>query len=203
MNNQIEYNLEESMSYGEYRSLVKDLLARGKSTGKSQTEDLLNYSKLNNSRMRRLDKTFKISEDTAENLRSITKNQIWIVLTEGWCGDAAHSLPVINKMVENSEGINLKILLRDENEELMNKFLTNGNKSIPKLIMLDADTNELIDSWGPRPTEAAKMVEKQKEKHGILDADFKKDLQVWYNSNKGTNIEEDILALLCVTAECV
>lgn len=153
--------------------------------------------------MRRLDKTFKISEDTAENLRSITKNQIWIVLTEGWCGDAAHSLPVINKMVENSEGINLKILLRDENEELMNKFLTNGNKSIPKLIMLDADTNELIDSWGPRPTEAAEMVNKQMERHGILDADFKKDLQVWYNSNKGTNIEEDILALLCVTADCV
>lgn len=203
MNNQIEYNLEESMSYEEYRSLVKDLLARGKSTGKSQTEDLLNYSKLNNSRMRRLDKTFKISENTAENLRSITKNQIWIVLTEGWCGDAAHSLPVINKMVENSEGINLKILLRDENEELMNKFLTNGNKSIPKLIMLDADTNELIDSWGPRPTEAAEMVNKQMERHGILDADFKKDLQVWYNANKGTNIEEDILALLCVTADCV
>lgn len=203
MNNQIEYNLEESMSYEEYRSLVKDLLARGKSTGKSQTEDLLNYSKLNNSRMRRLDKTFKISEDTAENLRSITKNQIWIVLTEGWCGDAAHSLPVINKMVENSEGINLKILLRDENEELMNKFLTKGNKSIPKLIMLDADTNELIDSWGPRPTEAAEMVNKQMERHGILDADFKKDLQVWYNANKGTNIEEDILALLCVTADCV
>lgn len=203
MNNQIEYNLEESMSYEEYRSLVKDLLARGKSTGKSQTEDLLNYSKLNNSRMRRLDKTFKISEDTAENLRSITKNQIWIVLTEGWCGDAAHSLPVINKMVENSEGINLKILLRDENEELMNKFLTKGNKSIPKLIMLDADTNELINSWGPRPTEAAEMVNKQMERHGILDADFKKDLQVWYNANKGTNIEEDILALLCVTADCV
>ena len=203
MNNQIEYNLEESMSYEEYRSLVKDLLARGKSTGKSQTEDLLNYSKLNNSRMRRLDKTFKISENTAENLRSITKNQIWIVLTEGWCGDAAHSLPVINKMVENSEGINLKILLRDENEELMNKFLTKGNKSIPKLIMLDADTNELINSWGPRPTEAAEMVNKQMERHGILDADFKKDLQVWYNANKGTNIEEDILALLCVTADCV
>lgn len=203
MNNQIEYNIEGSMSYEEYRSLVKDLLARGKSTGKSQTEDLLNYSKLNNSRMRRLDKTFKISEDTAENLRSITKNQIWIVLTEGWCGDAAHSLPVINKMVENSEGINLKILLRDENEELMNKFLTKGNKSIPKLIMLDADTNELINSWGPRPTEAAEMVNKQMERHGILDADFKKDLQVWYNANKGTNIEEDILALLCVTADCV
>jgi len=203
MNNRIEYNLEESMSYKEYRSLITDLLALGKSTGKSQTEDLLYYSKLNNSRMRRLDKTFKISEETIENLRSISKNQIWIVLTEGWCGDAAHSLPVINKMVENSDGISLKILLRDENEELMNKFLTNGNKSIPKLIMLDADTNELIDSWGPRPTEAAKMVKNQKERHGILDADFKKDLQMWYNANKGTNIEAEILALLCVTADCV
>jgi len=203
MNNHSDYNLEESMSYQEYRSLITNLLAQRKSTGKSQTDDLLNYSKLNNSRMKRLDKTFKISDETAENLRNINKNQIWIVLTEGWCGDAAHSLPVINKMVENSEGIDLKILLRDENEELMNRFLTNGNKSIPKLIMLDADTNELIDSWGPRPSEATKMVKKHKELHGSLDAEFKKDLQVWYNANKGTNIEEDILALLCVTADCV
>ena len=203
MDNQIEYNIENSISYQEYRMLVADLLAQGKSTAKNQSEDLLNYSKLNNSRMKRLDKTFEISEKTEENIRNFSKNQIWIVLTESWCGDAAHALPVISKITENSNNISLRVLLRDENEALMNKFLTNGNKSIPKLIMLDADTKELVDTWGPRPSEATKMVQMHKEKYGILDAEFKKDLQVWYNSNKGVNIEEDILELLCVTADCV
>ena len=203
MDNQIEYNIENSISYQEYRMLVADLLAQGKSTAKNQSEDLLNYSKLNNSRMKRLDKTFEISEKTEENIRNFSKNQIWIVLTESWCGDAAHALPVINKIIESSGNISLRVLLRDENEALMNKFLTNGNKSIPKLIMLDADTKELVDTWGPRPSEATKMVQIQKEKHGFLDAEFKKDLQFWYNSNKGVNIEDDILELLCVTADCV
>ena len=203
MDNQVEYNIENSISYQEYRMLVADLLAQGKSTAKNQSEDLLNYSKLNNSRMKRLDKTFEVSEKTEESIRNFSKNQIWIVLTESWCGDAAHALPVINKITESAKNINLRVLLRDENESLMNKFLTNGNKSIPKLIMLDADTKELVDTWGPRPSEAAKMVQMHKEKYGFFDDEFKKDLQVWYNANKGLNIEEDILELLCVTADCV
>jgi len=203
MNNEIEYNLEGSISYQEYRMLVADLLAQGKSTGENQSEDLLNYSKLNNSRMKRLDKTFKISEKTEENIRNFSKSQIWIVLTESWCGDAAHALPVINKITESSKNISLRILMRDENETLMNKFLTRGNKSIPKLIIVDADTKELIDTWGPRPSEATKIVQEHVEKYGFLDDEFKKDLQVWYNVNKGVNIEEDILDLLCVTADCI
>ena len=203
MYSEIDYNLEDSISYKEYRSLHADLLAQGKSTGENQSEDLLNYSKLNNSRMKRLDKTFQISERASENIRSFSKNQIWIVLTESWCGDAAHALPIINKITENAENISFKILLRDENEALMNRFLTNGNKSIPKLIILDADTKELVDTWGPRPSEASKMVQKHKEKYGLLDAEFKKDLQVWYNVNKGVNIEKDIMELLCVTADCI
>ena len=72
MNNEIEYNLDGSISYQEYRTLVTDLLAKGESTGKNQSEDLLNFSKLNNSRMKRLDKTFKISEKTKENIRNLS-----------------------------------------------------------------------------------------------------------------------------------
>ncbi len=203
MKNIIENSLEKSTSYQEYRKLVVDLLAEGKSTGENQTDDLLNYSKLNHSRMKRLDKTFSLSENSKEILENSTKKYSWIVLTESWCGDAAHVLPVLNKIAETSNNIALKIVLRDENEALMDRFLTNGNKSIPKLIAIDTDTNEVINSWGPRPSEATKIVEKQKEKFGTLDAEFKKELQVWYNANKGVNIEQDILKLLCVTADCI
>ncbi len=203
MINTIENSLEKSISYQEYKNLIIDLLVQGKSTGENQTDTLLNYSKLSKARMKRLDKTFALSEKAIELIQNSTKKYSWIVLTESWCGDAAHALPIINKIAEHSENIELRIVLRDENEALMDKFLTNGSKSIPKLIAFDIENKDVIDSWGPRPYAAAKMVKDHKDQYGTLDADFKKELQVWYNENKGVNIEEEILELLCITANCL
>ena len=191
----IENSLEKAISYSEYRILVKGLLDEGKSTGENQSDDLLNYSLLNDKRMKRLDKTIKISEDTIAKVKDVKEPQTWLVLTEGWCGDAAQNLPVINKIAEENPNIKLKVVLRDENIELMDQFLTNGGRSIPKLIALDKN-NEVIDTWGPRPVIAAKMVVDYKAKHGSLDAEFKKDLQVWYNKDKGNNVQENIVSLL-------
>ena len=191
----IENSLEKAISYSEYRILVKGLLDEGKSTGENQSDDLLNYSLLNDKRMKRLDKTIKISEDTIAKVKDVKEPQTWLVLTEGWCGDAAQNLPVINKIAEENSKIKLKVVLRDENIELMDQFLTNGGRSIPKLIALDKN-NEVIDTWGPRPVIAAKMVVDYKAEHGSLDAEFKKDLQVWYNKDKGNNVQENIVSLL-------
>ena len=191
----IENSLENSLTYNEYRTLVYDLLVKGKSTGENQTDDYLNYSKLGNARMKRLDKTFQLSDKGKKQIKESTKEYTWLVLTEGWCGDAANALPIINKISEASNGIDLKIVLRDENEALMNQFLTNGGKSIPKLVAIDKATKEVIDIWGPRPTIATKMVNDYKEANGSLDPEFKEELQVWYNKNKGENIEQDILKL--------
>ncbi|GFD71451.1 thioredoxin [Tenacibaculum sp. KUL113] len=191
----IQNSLEKAFSYSEYRDLVSDLLAQGKSTGPNQSDDLLNYSKLNDKRMKRLDKTVKLTEETLAKIKDVKEPQTWLVLTEGWCGDAAQNLPVINKITEENPNINLKLVLRDENLELMDEFLTNGGRSIPKLIALNKE-NEVINTWGPRPTEATKMVVDYKEKHGSLDADFKTDLQVWYNKNKGENTQEDLISML-------
>lgn len=191
----IQNSLEKALSYNEYRDLVSDLLSQGKSTGPNQSDDLLNYSKLNDKRMKRLDKTVKLTKETLAKIKDVKEPQTWLVLTEGWCGDAAQNLPVINKIAEENPNINLKLVLRDENLELMDKFLTNGGRSIPKLIALNQE-NEVINTWGPRPTTAAKMVVDYKEKHGSLDADFKTDLQVWYNKNKGENTQEDLVSML-------
>lgn len=191
----IQNSLEKAFSYSEYRDLVSDLIAQGKSTGPNQSDDLLNYSKLNDKRMKRLDKTVKLTEETLAKIKDVKEPQTWLVLTEGWCGDAAQNLPVINKIAEENPNINLKLVLRDENLELMDEFLTNGGRSIPKLIALNKE-NEVINTWGPRPITATKMVVDYKEKHGSLDADFKTDLQVWYNKNKGENTQEDIVSML-------
>ncbi|MCF6168455.1 thioredoxin family protein [Lutibacter sp.] len=191
----ITKSLKKGISYTSYRSLIKDLLAQKKSTGKTQTETILNFSILNDKRMDRLDKTLKISSETLKSMSLLKKKFTFLVIAEGWCGDAAQILPVLNKIAQTSAKIDLKIVLRDENPELMNQFLTNGNQSIPKIIIID-DNNNVINSWGPRPSIAAKMVLDYKEKNGSIDADLKKNLQLWYNKDKGVNTQEEIIKLL-------
>jgi len=192
----IEKGIENSYTYQEYKELVSNLLAEGKSTGKEQSEALTNYSMLNDRRMKRLDKTIKIDDAIKEKFSKIDSDITWLVLSEGWCGDAAQSIPVMNKLAELNENITFRIISRDENDELMNNFLTNGGKAIPKLIAYDPKNKTIINSWGPRPSVATKAVNEYKEKHGGLDAEFKQNLQVWYNKDKGVNIAEDLLDLI-------
>ena len=195
MKKNIENSLKTAISYSDYRSLVSNLLIKGKSTGPEQSDDLTNYSTLNDRRMKRLDKTIKISEETIQEFQKVKQPQTWLVLTEGWCGDAAQNLPILNKIASDTANIDLKIVLRDENLDLMDLFLTNGGRSIPKLIALDKDNN-VLDLWGPRPTIATKMVVAYKEKNGALDPQFKQDLQVWYNKDKGKSVQEDFVNLV-------
>ena len=195
MKKSVEEGLHKAISYTSYRKLISDLIASGKSSGPIQSEDLLNYSKLNDRRMTRLDKTIQLSQETLLGLKKIDKPITWLVLTEGWCGDAAQTLPIINKIAKESDLITLKIIFRDEHEELMSHFLTNGGKSIPKLLILNSE-NKVLNTWGPRPNIATKMVQDYKNNHGKLDAAFKQELQVWYNKDKGVNIQENMLGLL-------
>lgn len=191
----IQESLKNTYTYLEYKNLVKHLLAAGKSTGPNQSEDLTNYSLLNDRRMKRLDKTVKLTETTQLEIAKVTQPQTWLVLTEGWCGDAAQNLPVIDKMASLNSNIELKLVLRDENLALMDLFLTNAGRSIPKLIILDKNLN-VKNTWGPRPKVATKMVADYKAKHGALDADFKQDLQVWYNKDKGKSTQNDFVEMI-------
>ncbi|MBQ4913064.1 thioredoxin family protein [Maribacter sp. MMG018] len=192
----IKQSLDKAMSYQEYRDLVQKLAVEGKSTGPEQTDALADYTQLNDRRMKRWDKTLKFNETVIEKIGSVDKKIVWLVLTESWCGDASPALPVMNKISELNANITLKIVLRDENLELMNQFLTRGSMSIPKLIMIDAQNNEVIGDWGPRSKNATDLVDSYKAAHGSLSKEFKQDLQVWYNKDKGQSIVEDLLGLL-------
>jgi len=192
----ITKSLEKSMNYDGFKSLVSELVKQGKSTGENQSEVLLNYSVLSERRMKRLDKTIKLNNNTKNNVSKINKDILFLVLMESWCGDGAQTLPVINKIADLSPRIDFKVVLRDENEDLMNKFLTNGGKSIPKLLILEKENLNVLQSWGPRPSVATKMVNDYKREHGALDAVFKKDLQVWYNKDKGVSTQKDLVEIL-------
>ncbi len=193
----IKESLKKGISYSDYRYLVEELAAEGSTTGNSKTEALVDYTKLNDRRMKRWDKTLKAPTSVLDKIASVDTKVTWLVITESWCGDAAHVMPVMNKVAEMNKNISLKVVMRDENEALINQFLTNGSKSIPKLIMLDDDSNEVISSYGPRPNLATQLVNDFKEKHGQLTPEFKQDLQVWYNKDKGQSTLEDLTEMLC------
>lgn len=191
----IQSALQNSHSYTEYRIFVSKLIGEGKSTGKEQSSDLLHYSELNEIRMNRLEKTLKLDIEVEKTLQNIKSKQTWLVISEGWCGDAAQILPVIKLMSEASKNIDLKLVFRDENEELINLFLTNGAKSIPKLLILDENAN-LINHWGPRPEGAKNLILDYKAKHGIVDEAAKIALQKWYLDDKGISTMKEIVVIL-------
>lgn len=192
----IEESLQKAMTYEAYRQLINELLEKDLSTGHTQSEDLLHYSQLNDRRMSRWDKTLRIPEEIENKVKKFSGKQLWLVISEGWCGDSAHTLPVMAKIAAVNKNIDFKVVLRDDNEALMDQFLTNGARSVPKLMALNAETLELIAEWGPRPTEATKMVEAYKAEHGQLTPEFKEELQLWYNKDKGINTMRDLVALL-------
>lgn len=194
--NIIEESLKKAISYQEYRNLVKTMVEIESTTGHDKSESLVNYTKLNDRRMKRWDKTLKISEEVKENVSNFNGNVTWLVITESWCGDAAHVIPVIHKMAELSDNIELKLVLRDDNDELMSQFLTNGGRAIAKLIMIDNTTGEVLNTFGPRPSEATNLVNAYKEKNGSLSPEFKEELQLWYNKDKGQNTMSDLVKLL-------
>ena len=177
---------------------MKELSDEGKTTGTQQTESLIDYTKMNHRRMKRWEKTFQLSDKALKQLGKLDNKVEWLVLTESWCGDAAPSLPLMNKFAEGNSNLELGILLRDENLELMEYFRTDGNLSIPKLIAIDQDHGKVLGEWGPRPSEATAMAKEYKREHGSLTAEFKEDLQRWYNTDKGQNIEEDLLGVLAL-----
>jgi len=196
INNIISESLKKGISYSDYRTLVSNLVDENSTTGNEKTEALVNYTMLNDRRMKRWDKTVKVSDEIKTKVENLNKKITFLVITESWCGDAAHIMPVINKAAELNTNIDYKIVLRDENDALMNQFLTNGGKSIPKLIMIDNEANEVINTFGPRPSVATKMVNDYKTEHGKLTPEFKEDLQRWYNKDKGQSTLEDLAGLL-------
>ncbi len=184
------------MSYEAYRALMMQLANEGRTTGDEKSVARIDFTKLNDRRMKRWDKTLKISEKSKKQLLDFSTNVTWLVITESWCGDAAHIIPVLNKIAELNPKISMRLIIRDENPELMDLFLTDGNRAVPKLIMIDDETGVVLDTYGPRPSEATGYVNRFKAANGALTPQFKEDLQHWYNNDRGLTAVEDVTEML-------
>jgi hypothetical protein len=190
--------IQNAMSYPEFRLLVSGLAKQHGTTGPEQTEAYKHYTELNDRRMHRWDKTLRIPEEYQQTIRDYNQEVYWLVITESWCGDAAPSLPVMNRISQINDRISLRIILRSDYPQIMDLFLTDGKQSIPKLIAISADALSVLGTWGPLPSEAMEIATAYKAEHGTLTADFKEDLQQWFNQDKGKNILKDLLGLLAL-----
>ena len=194
----LQEKFEEAMTYAQFRSMVDTYAKEGRTSGPEQKESYIEYTVLNSRRMKRWDKTFKLDDAAIKQIAEIKTGISWLVITETWCGDAAPSMPVMNKIALASNNIELKVLLRDENLDLMDHFRTNGNLSIPKLISFDDKTGSVIGEWGPLPTIASKIAADYKQEHDSLTPEFKEELQRWFNQDKGKDTLSDLLSLLAL-----
>lgn len=187
----------EIRSYEQFMTWTEELVADEMTSGPNQSEELAGYTALNLKRMQRLNKTLKASEEIKELLRKINGTYHFWVFTEAWCGDSAQILPAINRLCELSDGkIQLHVVMRDENLEVMDLHRTNGGLAIPKLVSMDDKGKELF-SWGARPAGAQDvLLDWKANPNGRSKADFEVDLHKWYTRDKGQAVMQELASLI-------
>ena len=185
----------QAYTYPEYLALMDQVVAEKRTTGPQQSPELAEYTRLNQYRMHRLDKTVHLGLDLQQVAFQVNIPQTWYVLTEAWCGDAAQNLPVIAKVAQLNPHITLTLLLRDEHPEIMEAYLTHGGKSIPKLIAVTEDGAELF-TWGPRPQALQELVWAYKAHPDRPYAEFLEEVQRWYNADKTESVQRELAELL-------
>ncbi|MFA9212205.1 MAG: thioredoxin family protein [Moraxellaceae bacterium] len=182
------------MTFQAYLDQFEALLKSEKQLPPYDDADFFNYAKLNWSRMNRWLKHGVIQSDLLAAIKHIQQPQHWIVITEPWCGDAAHIVPFLSRIAELNPMITIDFQLRDSAPFLIENYLTNGGKSIPKLIIRDTAGNDLA-VWGPRPKACQIVFDDLKAKQTNMN-DLKTALQHWYNEDKGVALQAEILSIL-------
>ncbi len=181
------------MTWKEYQDYFAGILENNSPEHPYDDPAYLHYITLNMSRQNRWLKTGILTERTKEFLHSIKEEQNWIVITEPWCGDAAHTVPFLHLMSEENEHIHFSFQLRDNGSEIEN-YLTGTSKSVPILIVRNEKGEDLFH-WGPRPVPCKVLYEKLKAENADLET-LKIELQKWYNADKGEAIQKEIIAEL-------
>ena len=121
-----------------------------------------------------------------------------LVLAEDWCGDASNTVPVLARWAEAVDGLSLRILRRDAHPEVMDRYLTNGSRSIPIVVALDEDFNE-VGYWGPRPRELQAWVMANKDT--VPKAERYKEVRRWYARDRGETTIREVMQAMGARAE--
>ncbi|KQB99451.1 thioredoxin family protein [Pedobacter sp. Hv1] len=186
----------DGLDYTSYRELVNKLLTEGKTTGPDDSDAMLHYTKMNVQRMNRVDKTTVLNEDMLKAISEVKGKYHFLVITEGWCGDAAQIVPIINKIVLAAEDkFDLKLVLRDQHLPLIDAHLTNGGRAIPVLLILDENKEPVLPKWGPRP-EVLQTLLAQWKKDSTDMMLIAEQLHGWYAKDKTQSTQAELTQVL-------
>lgn len=181
------------MNWQEYSDYTNNITNSSTPPPPYDNPDYHHYTVMNEKRMQRWIKTNPITPETGEAVKAIGKLQTWVLITEPWCGDAAHIVPIIYLMSALNSNIQLQLQLRDSGSEI-DQYLTNGTKSIPILIVRDENGNDLFH-WGPRPREGQEMYLELAARKASFE-EIKTAVQHYYNKDKSLSTQQEIAALL-------
>lgn len=182
------------MDFQQYQTHFQDILSSPNPSAPYDNADYLDYTKLNWSRQQRWLKTGLLNPILSKAIADIDKPQQWIIITEPWCGDASHTVPFIHMLTQLNPLINASYQLRDTEPFLIEQYLTNGGKAIPKLIVRDEAGNDLVN-WGPRPVACQEVYSKLTAEKADFET-VKTELQKWYNQDKGVSFQQELLEAL-------
>jgi hypothetical protein len=187
--------LVEIYKYDEFLKLSEGIISNTEAESLTGTDKIYHdYRKINLQRTNRITKTFKPNDVIVDLVKKVDNPQLWLVITEDWCGDSAQNLPYIVEYLKFNPKIKLRVILRDSNLEAIDSHFTTGNpRSIPKVVGFDEAGNELF-IWGPRPKFAQDLVQQLKAE-GYSKDEFNKELHTWYAKNKGKELEKELLVI--------
>ena len=183
-------------TYSEFRALVAQLAATHRTTGPEQSPGLVHYTAQNQVH---LDRSYAeaLLPALVERLAHLPRPEQWLVLGEAWCGDTAHTLPILAHLAAESAGqVALHIVLRSDHPALMAAYQTNGKNSIPKLIRRDAESGADLGTWGPRPAAAQVLSHVLHSDPTLHTNQVVKGMNEWYTADAGWSVQQELLAAL-------
>ena len=107
-----------------------------------------------------------------------------LVIAEDWCGDASNTIPILAKWAAQTPGLELRVIKRDEHPAVMDRYLTDGGRAIPIVIVLDGMDREL-GHWGPRPAELQAWVVANRDE--VPKEDLYPQVRRWYARDRGVS----------------
>ena len=152
------------------------------------------YSRYNMERQERVENLWAASKSFARAVMSVPGPSDWLFITDDWCVDSAYSLPLVRWGSQQRDDITLRILLKDDHMDIMDRFLTNGKRSIPKFVGLDPEGRDLFN-WGPQPT-AIRDIRQRLMDDGAEGRIVSSTTVDWYAEDGWLEVERELTRVL-------
>ena len=184
--------IDQAMTYEQYRAHIGTVLATAPVDAAAAR--LRYYTAANAALMDEYDESYEVLPVLSEALASASP-ATWLLITEGWCGDAAFNIPLMY-VAEKAmpAAIKLRVVLRDSNLPLIDANLTDGGRSIPKLVVLN-EALEPVGHWGPRPEPLQELMMAWKNE-GLELKQLIPKVHGWYDADRTRSLQHELTRMI-------